>query len=188
MLKEFEELLLDNTLFKVQNQALGDKNPKWKEWWQTVQMFIEVHILENMELAHSEEQSYQLELQAYCIVFPNFKYELPSFVYEEIGTSSKVRITRFVVQLVAITKLVSPLRGGTCLDIISLAIQTFTIHVQVATITNEPMRGSEKYVKEHIEPVDLSFTILDSGVGPLEFLSLLTSRKPPSFDQKFSTT
>jgi hypothetical protein len=31
-LKEFEELLLDNTLFKVQNQALGDRNPKWKEW------------------------------------------------------------------------------------------------------------------------------------------------------------
>jgi hypothetical protein len=27
-LKEFEELLLDNTLFKVQNQVLRDKNPK----------------------------------------------------------------------------------------------------------------------------------------------------------------
>jgi hypothetical protein len=33
-LKEFE--LLDNTLLKVQNQALGDKNLKWKEWWQIV--------------------------------------------------------------------------------------------------------------------------------------------------------
>ena len=32
-LKEFEELLLDNTLIKVQNQALGDRNPKWNEWW-----------------------------------------------------------------------------------------------------------------------------------------------------------
>jgi len=31
--KEFEELLLDNTLFKGQNQTLGDRNPKWKEWW-----------------------------------------------------------------------------------------------------------------------------------------------------------
>jgi len=31
MLKEFEELLLDNALFKVQNQALGDKNRKWKK-------------------------------------------------------------------------------------------------------------------------------------------------------------
>ncbi len=89
-----------------------------------------------------------------------------------------------MVQLVAITKLVSPLRGGTCLNIISLPIQTFTIHVQVATIINEPMRGSEKHVKEHIELVDLSFTILDGEVGPLEFLSLLTSRK----HQKFSTT
>jgi hypothetical protein len=27
LLKEFEELLLDNTLLKVQNQALVDKNP-----------------------------------------------------------------------------------------------------------------------------------------------------------------
>jgi hypothetical protein len=32
----FEELLLDNALFKVQNQALVDMNPKWKEWWQTM--------------------------------------------------------------------------------------------------------------------------------------------------------
>jgi hypothetical protein len=39
MLKEFEELLLDNTLLKVQNQALGDRNPKWKEWRQIVQEF-----------------------------------------------------------------------------------------------------------------------------------------------------
>jgi hypothetical protein len=38
-LKEFDELLLDNTLFKVPNKALGDKNPKWKEWWQIVQKF-----------------------------------------------------------------------------------------------------------------------------------------------------
>jgi hypothetical protein len=30
-LKEFEELLPDNILLKVQNQALGDRNPKWKE-------------------------------------------------------------------------------------------------------------------------------------------------------------
>jgi hypothetical protein len=33
MLKEFEELLLDNTLLKVQNQTLGDENLEWKEWW-----------------------------------------------------------------------------------------------------------------------------------------------------------
>jgi hypothetical protein len=32
-LKEFEELLLDNTLLKVQNQTLGDTNPMWKKWW-----------------------------------------------------------------------------------------------------------------------------------------------------------
>jgi hypothetical protein len=43
-LKEFEELLLDNTLFKMQNQTLGDKNPKWKEWWQIVQEFTKEQI------------------------------------------------------------------------------------------------------------------------------------------------
>jgi hypothetical protein len=36
MLKKFEELLLDKTLFKVQNQALGNKNPNWKECYQTI--------------------------------------------------------------------------------------------------------------------------------------------------------
>jgi hypothetical protein len=37
MLKEFEGLLLGNTLLEVHNQALRDKNPKWKEWWQIVE-------------------------------------------------------------------------------------------------------------------------------------------------------
>jgi hypothetical protein len=31
-LKEFEELLLENALLKVQNQTLVNKNLKWKEW------------------------------------------------------------------------------------------------------------------------------------------------------------
>jgi hypothetical protein len=30
-LKEFEELLLDNTMLKVQNHALEMKNLKWRE-------------------------------------------------------------------------------------------------------------------------------------------------------------
>jgi hypothetical protein len=76
-LKEFEELLLNNTLLKVQNQALGYRNPKWKEWWQTIHEFIEEHIQNNMELARSNEQSYQLEMHAYRIVFLNFKYDPP---------------------------------------------------------------------------------------------------------------
>ncbi len=92
-LKEFEELLLDNTLLKVQNQALGDRNPKWKEWWQIIQEFKEEQMQENMELACSDEQSYQLELHAYRIAFPNFKYELFSFVSMEIGTNNKVLAT-----------------------------------------------------------------------------------------------
>jgi hypothetical protein len=35
-LKELEEFFFDNALLKVQNQTLVDKNPKWKEWWQTI--------------------------------------------------------------------------------------------------------------------------------------------------------
>jgi hypothetical protein len=54
-LKEFKELLLDNTLLKVQNQALGDKNPKWKECWQTVQEFTKEQIQESMEFSLSDE-------------------------------------------------------------------------------------------------------------------------------------
>jgi hypothetical protein len=55
MLKEFEVSLLDNTLLKVHNQTLGNKNPKWKEWWQTIQEFTEEQIQESMVLAHFDE-------------------------------------------------------------------------------------------------------------------------------------
>ncbi len=78
-----------------------------------------------MELAHFNEQGYQLELHAYRIVFPNFKYKPSSFISMEIGTNIKVPTMPFVVQLVAITKLVNPLRGGTSLEIIPLLVQTF---------------------------------------------------------------
>jgi hypothetical protein len=43
-----------------------------------------------MELAHFDEQNYQLELHAYRTTFPDFKYEPPSFVFVEIGTTSRV--------------------------------------------------------------------------------------------------
>jgi len=54
-LKEFEELLGDNTVFKVQNQAFGDKTPKWKEWCQTIQKFTKKQIQESMELIHFDK-------------------------------------------------------------------------------------------------------------------------------------
>jgi hypothetical protein len=64
-----------------------------------------------MELAHSNEQSYQRKLQAYKIAFPNFKYKPMSFMSMEIGTNSRVPTMPSVVQ--PVTKLVSPLKGGT---------------------------------------------------------------------------
>ncbi len=49
-------------------------------------------------------------------------------------------------------------------------IQTFTIPVQVTTVTNELMKGSEKFVKQQVELVDPSFTLQNSRIEPLEFL------------------
>ncbi len=50
-----------------------------------------------MELAHSDEHNYQLELHAYQIAFLDFKYKPLTFVSMEIGTSNKVLATPFVV-------------------------------------------------------------------------------------------
>jgi hypothetical protein len=73
---------------------------------------------------HSGEQVYQLELQVYQTTFPNFKYEPPSFVSTKIRSNNKTTTTTtpFVVQPIVNVKLVSPLRGGTCLEIIPLPI------------------------------------------------------------------
>lgn len=115
MLKEFEKLLLDNTLFKVQNQALRDKNPQWKEWWQIV------HRGANPK-QHGVSLSWwtclSTWLQAYWTIFPKFKYGPPSFVSMEIGTSVIIITSPSVVQHVATTKLVSPFKGGMNLQII----------------------------------------------------------------------
>jgi len=133
-----------------------------------------------MELAHSNEQSYQLELQAYQIIFPNFKHELSSFVSVEIGTSSKVPITPFVVQHV--TKPISPLRGGTSFKIIPLHVQTFTRPIPMTTVVNQPTEGSERSDKEQIEHVNLSFTILDSISEFLEIISTGVPLTPHQID------
>lgn len=74
-LTEFEELLLDNALLKVQNQALADKNLKWKEWWQMVQEITKEQIQDNLEFTHVNEEVYLNELFAYRLKFLNYKYE-----------------------------------------------------------------------------------------------------------------
>jgi hypothetical protein len=67
-------------------------------------------------------------------------------VFVEIGTSSKVLVTASMVQ--PIIKPVSPLRGGTGLEIIHLPIQTYIIFVPMTTIINQHVEGSEKFDKE----------------------------------------
>jgi hypothetical protein len=64
----------------------------------------------------------------------------------EIGTSSITPTTPYVVQHVAITKHVSPLRSGTSLDIIPLHVQFFNLFVHVIIVITELM--DDKYVEE----------------------------------------
>jgi hypothetical protein len=42
-----------------------------------------------------------------------------------------------------------------------LPIQTFTIHVLMTTIVNQHVEGNERSNKQHIEHVNLLFSILD---------------------------
>jgi hypothetical protein len=70
----------------------------------------------------------------------------------EIGTSSKATSASPPIfgfkpkkQHVVTTKLVSPLRGGTCLEFIPLRVQTFIVHVDV---TSGPIEGSVEFVKD----------------------------------------
>jgi hypothetical protein len=121
-----------------------------------------------MELAHSDEQSYQLKLQAYQTVSPNFKYEPSSFVYVEIGTNSRVLATPSMVQ--PVIKLINPLKGGIGLEIIPLPVQTFIIHVPITTIVSQPMESSERLDKKQDELVNPTYTILDTRLESLEFL------------------
>jgi hypothetical protein len=74
----------------------------------------------------------------------------------KIGTSSKVLATPYVLHVI---KLISPLRGGTSLEIIPLHVQIFIILVSVTIIVNQPMEGSERSNKKQDELVKPSYTI-----------------------------
>jgi hypothetical protein len=67
-------------------------------------------------------------------------------VFVEIETNNIIPAMPFVVQ--PVTKPVSPLRGGTSLEIIPLHVQTFTISVPLIAIVSQPMEGSEKSNKK----------------------------------------
>ncbi len=75
-----------------------------------------------------------------------------------------------MVEHVAITKLVSPLRGGTSLEIIPLHVQTFIRPILMTIVVNKLVEDSERYDKEQVEHVNPSFTILDNRLESLEFL------------------
>lgn len=54
-LKGFDESFLDNALVEVYNQTMDDKNPKWEEWWQTLQEIIKKQIQNSLEIVHVDE-------------------------------------------------------------------------------------------------------------------------------------
>jgi hypothetical protein len=74
-LKEFEELLMDNTLFKVQNQTLVDKNLKWKERWQTMQEITKEQFQKSLEIPCANVKAYLNELVTYRLHFEGYKYD-----------------------------------------------------------------------------------------------------------------
>ncbi len=75
-----------------------------------------------------------------------------------------------MVKLVAMTKPVCLLRGGTSLEIIPLHVYILFVPIQVTTAITELVESSDKSIKEQVEHVDPSFIIFNSGIGPLEFL------------------
>ncbi len=74
-----------------------------------------------------------------------------------------------------VMKPISPPKGGTCLEIIPLLVQIFTIPIIMTIIVSQLVEGNEKSDKEHIELVNPSFTILDSR---LKFLELISTNVP----------
>jgi L-rhamnose mutarotase len=65
-LREFDELL-DIALLKVQNRALAKKNPKWKEWWQTMQNITKEQIQESVKIVCVNEEAYLSKLVVYKV-------------------------------------------------------------------------------------------------------------------------
>jgi len=137
-LKEFGELLLDNILLKMDNETLGNRNPKWNEWfksshknrlWRIWSWRILMNKIINLSCMPIEQ-------------FFHISSTNPSFVFMEIGTSSRVLAIPYVLQLV--TKPISPLRG----EIIPLLVQTFIIPIPNTIIVSQPMEGSERFNKE----------------------------------------
>jgi hypothetical protein len=53
---------------------LVDKNPKWREWWKTIQKIREEHIQDSLELPHADEDAYLNELVAYMLKFQGYKH------------------------------------------------------------------------------------------------------------------
>ncbi len=75
----------------------------------------------------------------------------------------------FMVQ--SVTKPISPLRGGTSLEIIPLPVQTFIIHVLITIVVSQLVEGNERFNKKHDEHVNFTYIILDNILESLEFLS-----------------
>jgi hypothetical protein len=87
--------------------------------------------------------------QCTCSILSNF-----NVLQSSIGTNSKALTTPFVVQHVAIIKLISPIKGGTCIEIIPLLVQIFFVPIDIIIAITELVDNNDKFVKEQVELVD----------------------------------
>ncbi len=168
-LKGFEELLLDNALFKVKNQALVDKSLKWKEWWKIIQEIMEEQIHDSLEIAHVDEEAYLNELVAYQLHFEGYINdwfngkldEVPIIVSQPVQTIT-VDTNSQNEPIITTTKEPEPIKGGVELTIVycilSLRIEFVEVFVVVVNIQVEEL-------EEPITPKPIPLTIPKIRVG-----------------------
>lgn len=68
-LKEYDDLLLNYTLFDIQIQMLQQKPSKWEPWWDKVQTIIQGMLFETFDSRNGNEILYQHKLASYVNMY-----------------------------------------------------------------------------------------------------------------------
>jgi hypothetical protein len=115
-----------------------------------------------MGLVKADEEVYQLELQVYQTISPNFKYKF-FFLSMEIGTNTRTTSATSSIfwlnlkeQLVT-TKSINPIRRGTSLDIIPLPMIILTIPIEFIP---KPIDAPSLLVNNKLETLKILITTI----------------------------
>lgn len=183
-LREFEELMLGNVLFKVQNHTLVDKNPKWKKWWQIVQEITHEQIQDNLEMVHANEDAYLNKLVTYWLKFEGYTYDWLSTKLVEILAEISQRIlpmqptfallsSRFEL-VTNTTKEPIPIRGGVKITTVSYTFFMPTKLVEVCVVV---VSTHVEELEEHVTPKLVPSAIPQIGVGvEITLINIITHR------------